>query len=263
MAISLPLTASYILHLEHYDGGTAMEAFGPVTGLVYTGRSLIENLALGVVGISGVKCPVWLVALCVAVLLISGIFCWRAVWTSVATRRLLALGAGMIVLSYWLVYSARATWTYEGVMNQPAWNRYHLLPHLGLVLLLTGALPRWNGRWFLLDTRGSISRRQAQAIVALIGILLLIQLPRGLLAHRWFDPGPQREVLRQVEDVDARCCADHISADAARSVLGWLEIPLCGNRKNGWDLLHGSDTPRQLPREEIGRLLAPALPKQD
>jgi hypothetical protein len=257
LALSLPLTARYILHLEHYDGRTALDAFEPVTGLVYTGRSLIDNLALGVVGISGVDCPMWLVALCGAALSLSGLFCWRVVWTSVATRRLVALGTGMIMLSYWLVYSARATWTYEGVMNQPIWGRYHLLPQLGLALLVIAALPRWNGRGFFLDPRGTISRRQAQALVGLIGILFLIQLPRGLLAHRWFDPGPQTEVLREIEEVDARCRAQHISADAARSALGWLEIPFCGNRKNGWDLLRGSDTPRELTREEIERLLAP------
>ena len=257
------MTANRILHLEHYDGGTALEAFEPVTGLIYTGRSLIDNLALGVVGISGVNCPIWLVALCIATLLLSGLFCWRVVWTSVPTRRLVALGTGMIMLSYWLVYSARATWTYEGVMNQPIWGRYHLLPQLGLALLVTAALPRWNGRRFFLDPRGAISHRQAQALVALIGILFLIQLPRGLLAHRWFDPVPQTEVLRQIEEVDARCRAQHISADAARSALGWLEIPFCGNRKNGWDLLRGSDTPRELTPGEIERLLAPALPEKD
>jgi hypothetical protein len=259
LAVSLPLTASYILHLEHYDGRTALDAFDPLTGFAYTARSLVENLVLGTVGISGVTCPTWLVAACLAALAVVGAVWWRAVRANVTARRFVMLGGGMIGLSYWLVYSARATWPYEGVMNQPVWGRYHLLPHLGLAMLVTATLPLLKDHWFSLDAGGSISGRQARALAGIIGILFLIQLPRGILAHRWYDPAPQQKVLRQIEDVDVRCRKHHISADAARAALGWLEIPFCGNRKNGWDLLRGSATPQPFTPEQIRRLLSPEM----
>jgi hypothetical protein len=257
LALSLPLTASYILHLEHYDGRTALDAFDPVTGLAYTARSLVENLVLGTVGVSGVTCPIWLVATCLAALSVVGVVWWRAVRVNVTVRRFVMLGGGMIGLGYWLVYSARAAWQYEGVMNQPAWGRYHLLPHLGLAILVAAALPLLKDRWFSLDVGGSISGRQARALAGIMGVLFLIQLPRGILAHRWYDPQPQQEVLGQIEEVDGRCRKNHISADAARAALGWLEIPFCGDRKNGWDLLRGSDTPQAFTQEQIRSLLSP------
>jgi len=176
-----------------------------------------------------------------------------------AACRLAMLGGGMIGLSYWLVYSARATWQYDGVMNQPAWGRYHLLPQLGLAMLVTAGLPRLKDRWFSLDVGGRISLLQAWALAGTIGVLFFIQLPRGMLAHRWYDPEPQQKVLRQIEEVDLRCREHHISADAARSALGWLEIPFCGNRKNGWDLLRGSDTPQPLTQAPIRRLVSPEI----
>ena len=55
LAVSLPLTADAIQHLEHYrdQNLTAVEAFQPLTGAWYTVRSVVDNLALGVFGISG------------------------------------------------------------------------------------------------------------------------------------------------------------------------------------------------------------------
>ena len=49
------------------------------------------------------------------------------------------LGLGVIGMSYWLMYSARANWGYEG--NVVNWSRYHLLPQLGLAMLLAGGWP--------------------------------------------------------------------------------------------------------------------------
>src|SRR5207247_1316816 len=88
-------------------------------------------------------------------------------WRPVPHRRLLVLGLGMIVLSYLLVYSARGEWSYDGqdqtaAMNTPVWGRYHLIPQLGLTLLLVGGLPRWEGRRFVLDPSGRLSPRHAK-----------------------------------------------------------------------------------------------------
>ena len=45
------------MNLEHYQGKTALQAFSPVMGVVNSCRSIVENLALGVTGVSGVLLP--------------------------------------------------------------------------------------------------------------------------------------------------------------------------------------------------------------
>jgi len=47
LAVSLPRTAAYIMHLPHYDEKTALQAFHPLRGLQYTFWSVVENLLLG------------------------------------------------------------------------------------------------------------------------------------------------------------------------------------------------------------------------
>ena len=61
-------------------------------------------------------------------------------------------------------------------MTDPNFARYHLLPHLGLVLFFCGGLPGRAERWFSLSTDGTLSRRQRRMIGVLIGVSLLIQL---------------------------------------------------------------------------------------
>jgi hypothetical protein len=256
LALSLPLTLDHIMHLEHYDGRTALESFDLLTGLEYTGRSVVENLALGAIGISAINCPRWLVPPCLAALLGAAILWWKAVGKTPASRRLLLLGVALVLASYWLVYSARAGWPYEGEMNQPVWGRYHLLPQLGLVLFLAAGLPRFVGR------NSFLSHRPVRLLAAFLGILFLIHLPRGIIAHHWYDPAPQQEVLRHIEEVDARCREHRISADAARAALGWLSVPSCGDRRNGWELLRGSASPQETTRDEIRRLLKGECPPE-
>ena len=48
--VSLPRTADIIMHLDHYQGKTAHEAFQPLVGLGYTARSVVDHLLLGVAG---------------------------------------------------------------------------------------------------------------------------------------------------------------------------------------------------------------------
>jgi len=57
-------------------------------------------------------------------------------WRQAPRRRLMLLGCGLIFFSYWLTYSARASLPYDGQEHSVSqWNRYHLLPYLGLVFL--------------------------------------------------------------------------------------------------------------------------------
>ncbi|HXG13455.1 MAG TPA: hypothetical protein VNK04_27095 [Gemmataceae bacterium] len=356
LMVSLPRTAQHILHLEHYQQKTALEAFQPLTGLEYTGRSLVENLALGMFGLAGVELPGWAILVGLGALTAAGWWWWRGV----PQRPLLVLGLGLILSSYLLVYSARADWGYAG-MSQPNWSRYHLLPQLGLTLFLCGGLPHWlaapspptplprnggEGRNPPLSPPGrekgetssplsplagsaplsalagsaplsalagsaplsplagsaplspakgergggegvdGLSRRQARWLLLLIGLLFLINLPRGVLAHwpaggmtpgeqltmLWNDPArwlawtwdnwwndPQRAeqtaVLRRIEEIDARCRRHRIAADTAREALGWLSIPHCASTENAWLLLRGSDNPLPFTVDEARALL--------
>jgi hypothetical protein len=248
LAVSLPRTANHIMHLEHYEGKTAIEAFSPLTGLGYTGRSLVDNLTLGQFGITRAVCPVVVVPSVLVVLAaLAGWWLWRA-----PRRRLPLLGLGMILSSYWLVYSARGTWSYDDAnMAYPAWSRYHLLPQLGLALFVVGGLPRWE------MMSPELSKRQVWIVAGLIVLEMLIQLPRGVLGTYAYENnnGKQLAVLRQIEEMDARCREHHIAADAARAVLPRLDVPMCYDRVNGWDFLRGSPDPRPLEEAEVRRLL--------
>ena len=212
LAVSLPLTAPFILHLEHYRDSTALEAFRPLTGAWYTLRSTVDNLALGAFGVTGVTVGSVAAPPIFAALVAAGVW-----WAHRSPRRRLALlGAGLIFGSYLLIYSARATWSYDGAgMFTPSWSRYHLQPQLGLTMLLCGGLPAWEGRWFRLAPCGRLSPGQTRALAWLLGVCFLVQAPRGLLCY--YAPNPrQAERLRLIGRVSDFCREHRISADAAR-----------------------------------------------
>jgi hypothetical protein len=248
LAVSLPRTANHIMHLEHYGDRTAVEAFSPLNGIRYMNRSVVDNLALGQFGITAVTCPEAVLPLVLLPLAaVAGWWLWRA-----PQRRLPLLGLGMIISSYWLVYSARGTWSYdEARMFYPDWSRYHLLPQLGLALFVCGGLPRWA------MTSPELSKRQVWIVAGLIVLQMLVQLPRGVLGTYAFriDNSEQLAVLRQIDEMDARCREHHLAADAARAVLPPLDVPMCFERVNGWDFLRGSPEPQPLGEAEVRRLL--------
>jgi hypothetical protein len=257
LAVSLPRTREAIMHTGHYGDKTALEAFHPLVGLAYTARSLVDNLFLGLVGVCGILVPLWRVALVLLVAAALGVYWW---WQA-RERRLMLLGLGLIFCTYLLCYSARAEWGYER-MVEPAFARYHLLPHLGLVLFFCGGLSGRADRWFALDGGGAIGVRQRWLLYGVIGTCFLIQLPRGLLcgaATGWDQIGDfrkQQADLRRIEEVEARCRRYHVSADAARQALGKLEVHLSLGVGDGWDFLTGSDDPQPRSPEEIKRLLS-------
>jgi hypothetical protein len=248
LAVSLPRTAETILHLPHYEGKTALEAFHPIIGIQYTARSVVDNLLLGQIGITGISLPIPLVGVLLAVLIGVGAWWWR----QAPDRRLLLLGLGLIASNYLMVYSARAEWPYDGLMYKPSWSRYHLLPQLGLVLFVVGGLP---GRRLGLADGERLTRRQARFLYGLIVLLCLVNLPRGIFG-RWTYWPEQIAVLRHIKEMDARCREHHVSAETARAALGELEVPGCDGRENGWEFLRGSDEPQPLTVEEARRLLA-------
>jgi hypothetical protein len=208
---------------------------------------MVDNLVPGALGISGITCPIWLVP--VFLLSLGALLVWW--WRPVHDCRLLVMGLAFIVPSYWLVYSARAEWGYDGNMIYPNWGRYHLLPQIGWTLLIVGGLRRFRLK---LSPDGNLSRRQLHGVVFLVAGLFVAQLPRALIATSYRD-GSQRSVLRRIEETDARCQTQQISAETARAVLGRLPVPACNDTDNGWDLLRGSTAPRELAPAEARRIL--------
>ncbi|MHB1425114.1 MAG: hypothetical protein ACYC3I_18235 [Gemmataceae bacterium] len=256
LAISLPRAGEAILHATHYDGFSAVEAFQPLTGLQFTARSVIDNLLLGLVGVSSVALPVGCIAVILPAVVALAVWWWR----QTRDHRLMLLGLGLIGSCYMLCYSARALWGYELMVN-PAFGRYHLLPHLGLVLYFCGGLPARAGRWFTLDPSGTIAARQRRLVYWVIGVCFLVQLPRGILCssptdwNQFTEVRQQQAALRRIEEVESRCRQYHISAASARQALGRLEVPLSNEVIDGWEFLIGSDDPRPLPPEQVKRLL--------
>ena len=254
LAVSLPLTASQILHLEHYHDRPVADVFLPLTGALYTARSVVDNLSLGAFGITGVTVGM-VAALPIFALLVAagGWWAYRS-----PRRRLALLGAGLIFGSYLLIYTGRATWSYDQVgFYTPSWTRYHLQPQLGLTLLVCGGLPAWEGRWFGLDASGRLTSGQTRALAWLLGLTFLVQAPRGLLCYYEANPR-QTETLRLIERVSAVCREKRISTEAARRALGELPMPESVTKVDGWEFLRGSDDPKEWSPEEVEDMLRAA-----
>ncbi len=248
LVVSLPHTASRIIHASHYKGKTVFEAFQPVEGIVNTIRTLADNQVLGALGIHLSAAFPWTTALAIFGCLAVGAAVW---WRLAPDRRLLLLGLAIVVASDILTYGARADWSYERSAHN--WTRYHLFPHLGLVLFVIGGLPRFQGKWFTLAPSGAVSRRQAAAVVVIIAAALAVHFPRGFASARTFPE--QMAILTRVEQVDAVCRAQGVSAATAREALGFLQFPLGYDGENAWDFLRGSPQPREMTVDEARNLL--------
>jgi hypothetical protein len=255
LAISLPQNLNRLFFAKRVDGQNLMETFDPIVGLAYTARSFVDNLILGALGASGSTCPPWLLPVPLVLIGLAGFWWWRRA----PRRRLLLLGCGLILFSYWLTYSARASLPYAGEEHSVSqWSRYQLLPFLGLVLFACGGLPSRQGTLFQLDQSGQLTRGQTGALAVLLAILVGLQFPVSWIGHMRtdYDAEEQMAVLRHIEEVDARCQANRISTETASQALGFLEIPYSTTpgsgyppRINGWQWLRGSDDP--LPQENL------------
>jgi hypothetical protein len=256
LAISLPRTSDAILHAGHYGEETATQAFDLWVGMGYTARSLVDNLFLGLVGVCGLAMPIWLVVPILLAILALGIWWWR----QATEHRTMALGLAFIATTYMLCYSARARWDYEQMVT-PAFSRYHLLPHLGLVLYFIGGLTGRAGRWFVPENSNAMNARQRRFAYLLISICFVVQLPRGLLCSsptgwtQFAEVRAQQDALRRIEEVDARCRAHRIDIADARNVLGRFPVPLSYGEGDGWDFLIGGNDPRPMPPDQVHRLL--------
>jgi hypothetical protein len=247
LAVSLPRTAAKIVHASHYQGKTVFQAFDVVSGAESTIRTLADNQVLGAIGVYRASAFAWPAALVLAGLFVGlGVLWWRLAWN----RRLLVLGVAIILASDLLTYSARADWSYERTVH--TWTRYHLFPHLGLVLFVAGGLPRFLAHRLTKATEG-IGRREMAILLALVAAAFAVHVSRAYRSHFYFPQ--QAAVLKRVERTDTYCRALGISGDTARQALGFLAFPLGYADDNAWDFLRGSPDPRPLTVEEAGRLL--------
>jgi hypothetical protein len=272
LAVGLPRANLLGQKLEHHGGQTLTDVLKPEalhTGLVYSLRSIVDNLLLGVAGISTVVVPKRGVVVALVLAAVAATWWWRRA----PDRRLLLLGLGMIGSGYILVYTARAEWSYEQ-MTEPSWSRYHLLPQLGLTLFVVGGLSGGN---FVRSPDG-LTRRQARGLMLLVGLLFLIQAPRALLGYFVPIPGAvrfarseeerdkliraeqqltdQRAVLRRIAAGEDTLRAHGIDPAAASRVLAPLPVPVWfTDDANGWKLLRGRDDHPPPAAEEVRRLL--------
>lgn len=254
LVATLSLGGRQVTHADHYNGRTLAQVCNPAAGLELTGRTLVDNLVLGI-NAFGRTCPRSLVPLVLLAMALIASAWWRQPG---ARRRFLYLGAALVLASYWLVYSFRWPWPYEQLMAR--WTRYNLFPYLGLVMFVCGGLPARQGTLFVLDSRKHITRRQGQALAGLVCLMFLLQFPAGLMGHLHTDrdPAPQMAALRLVEAMDSRCQELGVSAEAARAALPTMVIPYSGDptpRINGWDLLWGSAQPLDRTVAATRRLL--------
>jgi hypothetical protein len=258
LAVSLPRNADHIMHLEHYGGQTAVQAFHLDKGLLYTSHSLVDNLLLGTFGISGVLCPEPFVPAVLLAMAALALYWW---WQA-PCKRFVILGLAFILVSYVLIYSARSLWSYE---QMSGWGRYQLFPHVGLVLMICGGLPALHD-W--LSAEGPEIVVPARILIGrlLLGLgfvlLLLCQTPRSW--SYFFDDyyrnlaPPQLADLQLVEQIDDFCREQGISADVARQALPPFRIAgASDNARDAWLFLHGSAEPRPLTVTEAEQLLQP------
>jgi hypothetical protein len=259
----------HIMHLEHWQGKTASEAFHPIRGLEYTAHSLIDNLVLDNLGVSTViapliqvisekaklstvgnvdvgtiVCPLWVIEIGGPLLALLAVVWW---WLA-PSRSLVVLGTAMVLVSYWLTYSARAEWSYQQIVS---WGRYQLFPQLGLALFVAGGIAEWH-RWGIKLDEDRPSWKWTVVLIGLLAFMVASQLPRAFAVDQF---PRQKADLHRIDTMDARCREHHIAAATAREVLEPFDIEGCGGRVNGWDFLHGSPDPRPISFEDARRIL--------
>ncbi len=248
LAVSAPCAAEAILHTPHYHGKTALQVFHADSALVYSCRSLVDNLLLGSFGIIDLFCPLYLLPLVLAGLIGAGAWWWR-----LASRRsLLLLGLAFIFTSYFLIYGIRSQFAYERIA---VWSRYQVFSHVGLVLFICGGLPRWQQG--LVASAGAWSPTHNRVWIVSLLVLVSIQMPRSVGYTMSSFETRQREQLRLVDAVDERCRQYGISADAAQAALPPVVMAGGSEIDNAWELLRGSVAPRELAAAEVRRLLQP------
>lgn len=229
---------------HHFEGKSMLQSLDPITGAGMTARAVVDQIAVAAVGVFRVAMPIPVVAVMLPLLIVVAVWWW---WRA-PDRRLVLVGAGFIVGSDLLIYSARGEWSYAEQLRD--WSRYNVFPWFGLMLMLVGGV-RWPA--------GPLTRRQAGIALGVTAVFFAVQLPRGMFGSAGIDPD-QPAMLRQLEEIDRRCREHRISAAAARQALPplfteyWL-VQGKDEPRNCLELLWGSPDPVPRGVEEVRRLL--------
>jgi hypothetical protein len=235
LAISLPLTAKQILHADHYQGRTALQAFDPLMGLWNTIRSLADHTFLAQFGIWNVAMPEWL-AVPVAIGVIVGLVWW---WKRAPRRTLVVMGAVLLLLNNLLIFGARAGWSYSDLLV--GWSRYQAYPQFGLALILAGGWRSWqfNKKIFLF------------VLVA----MFLLQLPRAILGcYPW--NSQQLPCLNQLDIAHRKCIQLGITRDDLIRAMPAEPVPNSADH-NRWRFVSGSSTATLTDPEAIRQAVSP------
>jgi hypothetical protein len=242
--LSWMLAGDKINRPHHFEGKSMLQSLDPVTGAGMTARAVVDQIAVASVGWYRVAMPIPVVAVVLPLMVAVAVWWW---WRA-ADRRLVLVGAGFILGSDLLIYSARGEWSYAEQLKD--WSRYNVFPWFGQMLMIVGGV-RWP--------TGALTRRQTAIALGVAVVLFAVQLPRGMHGSAGVDP-EQSAVLRRVEEIDRRCREHRISATAARQALppvtteDWL-VQGQDDPRNCLELLWGSPTPEPRSADEVRRLL--------
>lgn len=229
LAISLPISAKQILHAEHYQGRTALQAFDPLMACWNSVRSLADHTFLAQLGVWHVALPPWLavpVALCVLV----GLVLW---WKRAPNRVLIYIGLVLLLMNNVLIYGARAAWSYPDSLVM--WSRYQVFPQFGLALIIAGGWRNWE--------------LSARSFYCILASFFLLQLPRAILGC--FPVSiEQAECLKQLDAAQRQCSELGITREDVIRSMPKEPIPRSADH-NRWQFVRGSSSTRIKDPDQI------------
>jgi hypothetical protein len=136
-------------------------------GTLHACQAASEALILGNLGLDASTTAAQAFVLCASAALI-----WMCSRKPLRNRSALeATGAALLVVSYLLAYAFRGSSEFAN-LRELGW--YHAIPELGAILFAAGWLSAARSR-----ANGALSRRDACALIGLVGMLLMLQTPRA------------------------------------------------------------------------------------
>jgi hypothetical protein len=171
VAALLAYRGKAMLAPEHFYGRQANSAIRPERGAVYTLQAVPEALVLANLGLDVATTASQGVML--SLILILG-WAWQR-WRAGAVTPLELAGGTLVLISFWLSYSARG---YDPFSSVRTLKWYHTLPQIGAVLFVCG----WRSGMMALSTAARpLSAGGALGVLALAGVMTSLHWPA---AHR-------------------------------------------------------------------------------
>ena len=235
LAISLPMSAKQILHSEHYQGRTALQAFDPLLAVWNSVRSLADHTFLAQLGVWNIALPAWL-AVPVALAVLVALAWW---WKRAPHRGLILVGVVLLLMNNLLIYGARAAWSYSELLVM--WSRYQVFPQFGLALILAGGWRNWEP-----------SRKM---FLSILGVMFLLQLPRAVLGCFHISPD-QAACLKQLDEAQRTCVELGITREDLIRAMPAEPIPNSADH-NRWNYVRGASEAKLTDADAILAALSP------